>query len=142
MAALSFVLQAQANLETLTQEAVKTSEIEGRVLDAEQVRSSLARRLGLPEAGLAPAQRDVDGLVEVLLDASKKAHEPLSAERLKGWHAALFPTARSGLRKIIAGDWRDDANGPMQVVSGPAGARSNHIRRRRPGSPGPGGYED
>lgn len=121
MESLGFVLQREAELETLTLDVLKSSEIEGENLDADQVRSSIARRLGMDIAGAVPADRNVEGVVEMMLDAAQNFDKPLSDERLFGWHAALFPTGRSGLGKIIVGAWRDDAAGPMQVVSGPIG---------------------
>ena len=95
-------------LSTLTQDVLKSSEIEGEILDIDQVRSSLARRLGLDIGALTPADRHVDGVVEMMLDATQKYQDPLTEERLFGWHAALFPTGRSGMQKIRVGDWRDD----------------------------------
>jgi Fic family protein len=113
-------------LQTLTQDVVKSSEIEGEILDREQVRSSIARRLGIEIGALAPADRDVEGIVELILDATQKYDEPLTEERLFGWHAALFPTSRSGMHKIIVGAWRDDSSGPMEVVSGAIGKERIH----------------
>src|SRR6266540_5547717 len=126
MHALGFALRADATLRTLTEEIVKSSEIEGEVLSDAQVRSSLARRLGMDVAGLVPADRHVEGIVEMMLDATQKFGEPLGAERLAAWHAALFPTGRSGMSKIAVGEWRSDASGPMQVVSGPVGRTRVH----------------
>ena len=126
MEGLGFSLQKEAELETLTLDVLKSSEIEGERLDADQVRSSIARRLGLATAGTVATERDVEGVVEMMLDATQNLHEPLSDERLFGWHAALFPSGRSGMRKIIFGAWRDDARGPMQVVSGPVGKEKVH----------------
>ena len=126
MAAVGFTLRDEANLETLTLDVVRTSAIEGEVLDPEQVRSSLARRLGLDVSGAAPADRHVEGIVEMMLDATQKCNAKLTAERLFGWHAALFPTGRSGMHKILVGRWRDDSTGPMQVVSGPMGRERVH----------------
>jgi len=126
MEALGFRLQAEANLESLTEEVLKSSEIEGEILDKDQVRSSIARRLGMDIGALTPADRDVEGVVEMMLDATQKYAHPLTAERLFGWHAALFPTGRSGMRKIIVGAWRDDTAGAMQVVSGPMGRERVH----------------
>ncbi len=105
----------------LTQDVVNSSEIEGERLDREQVRSSIARRLGIEIGALTPADRGVEGVVEMLLDATHRYEEPLTSDRLFGWHAALFPSGRSNLRKIGVGAWRDDRTGPMQVVSGPVG---------------------
>ncbi len=126
MEALGVDLRNEAHLRTLTDDIVKTSEIEGEKLDSDQVRSSIARRLGMDIAGLIPADRDVEGVVEMMLDATGNYSEPLTEERLFAWHAALFPTDRSGMRKIISGAWRDDKGGPMQVVSGPVGKDKLH----------------
>lgn len=126
MEALGFKLREEAVLQTLTQDVVKTSAIEGEQLDATQVRSSLARRLGIDIGALPPIDRDVEGIVEVMLDATRNHEAPLTAERLFDWHAALFPTGRSGMTKIIVGNWRNDSTGPMQVVSGPYGRERVH----------------
>jgi len=126
MEGLGFTLQKEAELETLTLDVLKSSEIEGERLDPEQVRSSIARRLGLDAGGTQPADRDVEGVVEMMLDATQNFVAPLTDERLFAWHAALFPTGRSGMRKIVVGAWRDDATGPMQVVSGPVGREKVH----------------
>jgi Fic family protein len=126
MEGLGFALQKEAELETLTLDVLKSSEIEGEKLNPEQVRSSIARRLGLDAGGAEPADRDVEGVVEMMLDATQNFDKPLTDERLFAWHAALFPTARSGMRKIIVAAWRDDADGPMQVVSGPIGKETVH----------------
>jgi len=126
MEALGFDLRDEAHLHTLTEDVVKSSEIEGDELDRDQVRSSIARRLGLDIGDLVPADRDVEGVVEMMLDATGKFDEPLTEERLFAWHASLFPTGRSGVRKIIVGKWRDDRTGPMQVVSGPVGRERVH----------------
>jgi Fic family protein len=114
-------------LRVLTDEVVKTSEIEGERLNPETVRSSIARRLGLDIGALAPADRHVDGVVDMVLDATGAYAQPLTRERLFGWHAALFPTGYSGLTPIRTGTWRDDASGAMQVVSGPIGRRKVHF---------------
>jgi Fic family protein len=127
MEALGFSLQAEALLQTLTLEALKSSEIEGELLPSEQVRSSLARRLGIEVAGLVPAERRVEGVVDVLLDATQGFAQPLTAERLCSWQAALFPSGRSGLQRIQVGAWRTGAKGPMQVVSGPLGREQAHF---------------
>ena len=127
MESLGFELRQEALLSTLTEDVVTTSEIEGEMLDAAQVRSSVARRLGMDIAGLSHADRNVEGIVELMLDATERYSEPLTEERLLGWHAALFPTGRSGLRRIIVGNWRDDSTGPMQVVSGPIGRERVHF---------------
>jgi Fic family protein len=126
MAALGFELRAEAQLRTLTQDVVKSSEIEGEMLDDVQVRSSIAQRLGIDIGALAPVDRHVDGVVEMMLDATQNYAAPLTAGRLFGWHAALFPTGYSGMAKISIGAWRDDATGPMQVVSGPIGRQKVH----------------
>ena len=127
MEALGFNLRQEAVLQTLTSDVVKSSEIEGETLDAAQVRSSIARRLGMDVGALKPADRHVDGVVEMMLDATRRYDQPLTDERLFGWHAALFPTARSGLSRIRVGAWRDDSAGPMQVVSGPVGRERVHF---------------
>ncbi|GAH17593.1 unnamed protein product, partial [marine sediment metagenome] len=121
MEAIGFDLRNEANLRTLTEDVIKSSEIEGEQLDHNQVRSSIARRLGMDLAGLVPADREVEGVVEMMLDATEKYDAPLTDERLFSWHAALFPTGRSGMTKINAGAWRCDRDGPMQVLSGPMG---------------------
>jgi Fic family protein len=126
MEALGFRLQEEAVLQTLTEDVLKSSEIEGEVLNKDQVRSSIARRLGIDIGALTPADRDVEGVVEMMLDATQHYDQPLTAERLFGWHAALFPTGRSGMHRIRVGDWRDDSSGPMQVVSGPFGRERVH----------------
>jgi Fic family protein len=118
MRALGFRLRDEAVLLTLTEDIVKSNEIEGEKLDREEVRSSLARRMGLDVGGLKAADRNVEGVVEMILDATRHYDQPLTEERLFGWHASLFPTGRSGMRKIRVGMWRDDKEGPMQVVSG------------------------
>ncbi len=118
---LGFEVQGRARLDALTEEVLKTSAIEGETLRVEAVRSSVARRLGVDIGALGPADRHVDGVVDMVLDATARHDQPLTAERLCAWHAALFPTGYSGLRKIRAGAWRDDASGPMQVVSGALG---------------------
>jgi Fic family protein len=127
MKGLGFRLQQEAVLETLTKDVLKTSEIEGEKLDAEQVRSSVARRLGLDIGGLKPADRNVDGVVEMMLDATRRYDRPLTDERVFGWHAALFPTGRSGMTKIKTGAWRAESAGPMQVVSGAVGREKVHF---------------
>ena len=126
MEGLGFKLQEEAVLQSLTEDILKTSEIEGESLDRSQVRSSVARRLGMDLAGLVKSDRNVEGIVEVMLDATQKFKEPLTQDRLFGWHAALFPTGRSGMSKIVVGQWRDDSAGPMQVVSGPIGNEKIH----------------
>jgi Fic family protein len=126
MEALGFKLRDEAWLQTLTRDVVKTSEIEGERLDIDQVRSSLARRLGIDIGALSPVDRHVEGLVDVTLDATQNYADPLTAQRLLAWHGALFPTGRSGLMPIRVADWRDDTAGPMQVVSGPVGREKVH----------------
>ena len=121
-------LRDQASLAALTDDVVKTSEIEGELLDVASVRSSIARRLGLDIGALAPVDRHVEGVVDMVLDATSRSTEPLTTERLFGWHAALFPTGYSGLSQIAVGRWRDDATGPMQVVSGPVNRRKVHFQ--------------
>ncbi|MDH4056790.1 MAG: Fic family protein [Gammaproteobacteria bacterium] len=126
MEVLGFELRDEAHLRTLTEDVIQSCAIEGEVLEPGQVRSSIARRLGMDVAGLVPSDRDVDGVVEMMLDATGRYRKPLSAERLFAWHAALFPTGQSGMQKINAGAWRDDSDGPMQVVSGPVGRETVH----------------
>lgn len=126
MEALGFSLRAEAVLQTLTLDVLKSSEIEGELLNPEQVRSSIARRLGIEIAGVVPADRYIDGVVEMMLDATQNFDQPLTQSRLFDWHAALFPTGRSGMGKIIVGDWRGDRTGPMQVISGPIGRERVH----------------
>ncbi|MBI2555521.1 MAG: Fic family protein [Candidatus Rokubacteria bacterium] len=127
MEALGFKLRQEAVLKTLTEDVLKSSEIEGEQLDAEQVRSSIARRLGMDIGGLKPVDRNVEGVVEMMLDATGHYEQPLTAERLFGWHASLFPTGRSGMRRIRVGAWRDDSSDPMQVVSGAVGRERVHL---------------
>ncbi|ESQ87867.1 Fic family protein [Asticcacaulis benevestitus] len=126
MEALGFNLRAEAVLATLTEDVMKSSEIEGEALDREQVRSSIARRLGMDVGGLIAADRHVEGVVEMMLDATQNFRAPLTEERLFDWRAALFPTGRSGMTKIAVGAWRGEASGPMQVVSGPLGKERVH----------------
>lgn len=127
MEALGFDLRAEAVLQTLTEDVLRSSEIEGESLDKQQVRSSIARRLGMEIGALAPVDRDVEGVVEMMLDATQSYAAPLTAERLFGWHAALFPTGRSGMTWIAVGAWRPPEAGPMQVVSGPYGRERVHF---------------
>ena len=127
LADVGMAVRDQASIATLTDEVVKTSEIEGEVLNANSVRSSIARQLGVDIGAVAPVDRHVDGVFDMVLDASLNSDKPLTAERLFGWHAALFPTGYSGLNTITTGQWRDDADGPMQVVSGPMGRRKVHF---------------
>lgn len=128
LADVGLALRDQASLAALTEDVVKTSEIEGEVLNVESVRSSIARRLGVDIGAVAPVDRHVEGIVEMVLDATSRSAEPLTAPRLFGWHAALFPTGYSGMSKIAIGQWRDDTDGPMQVVSGPVGRRKVHYQ--------------
>lgn len=129
MEALGFDLREEASLQTLTQDVVKTSEIEGEVLDVDQVRSSIARRLGMEIVGLIASDRHVDGVVEMMLDATQRCNAPLSDDRLFGWHNSLFPTGRSGMHKIVVGNWRNNSKAdPMQVVSGAMGREIVHFQ--------------
>ena len=127
MEALGLGLRQEAVLDTLTEDVLKSSDIEGERLDAEQVRSSIARRLGMDVGGLEHVDRNVEGIVDMTLDATVHYDRPLTAERLYGWHASLFPPGRTGMRRITAGGWRDDSTGPMQVVSGPIGRERVHF---------------
>ncbi len=127
MNALGFSIRAEAGLKTLTIDVVKSSAIEGEVLSMAQVRSSLARRLGIDIGGLAPVNRNVEGIVEMILDATQQYAEPLTAERLFGWHGALFPTGYGQARRITVGAWRTPEAGPMQVVSGYIGHEKIHF---------------
>jgi len=128
MSLLGFDLKSAAELDTLTMEVTKSSEIEGEILDSEQVRSSIARHLGIDNSGLPQADRYIDGVVEVMIDATQNYLQPLTQERLFGWHAALFPTGRSGMHRITVGDWRKDEGGAMQVVSGAMGKEKVHYQ--------------
>jgi len=128
MEALGFNLRQEAILQTLTEDVLKSSDIEGEKLDAGQVRSSIARRLGMDIGALNPADRNVEGVVEMMLDATRHYDKPLTHERLSAWHASLFQTGRSGMTKIKAGAWRDDSTGPMEVVSGPIGKEKVHFQ--------------
>ena len=127
MEGLGFQLRSEASLATLTSDVVKSSAIEGEVLNPELVRSSIARRLGIDIGGAASINRDVEGIVEMMLDATQRYAEPLTAERLFGWHASLFPTGRSGMHKITVGSWRPAKIGAMQVVSGAIGRENVHF---------------
>jgi Fic family protein len=128
MEGIGFRLKQEAQLHTLTQDVTKSSEIEGEHLDSAQVRSSIARRLGMDVAGLVPADRNVEGVVEMMLDATQELEKPLAIKRLFDWHASLFPTGRSGMTRIKVGAWRDDTKGPMRVISGPIGRERVHYR--------------
>jgi Fic family protein len=127
MKGMGFPLREEAVFHTLTLDVLKSSEIEGENLDKEQVRSSVARRLGIDMGALPPASRDVEGVVEMILDATQGYDKPLTKERLFGWHASLFPAGYSGMSRIKAGAWRDDAEGPMRVISGPFGRERVHF---------------
>lgn len=127
MQGLGFDLRQEAHLHTLTEDVLKSSEIEGEILPPAQVRSSIARRLGMDIGGLVFADRHVEGIVEVMLDATNNAQQALTEVRLFSWHAALFPTGHSGMSKIRVGGWRNDSLGPMQVVSGPVGREKVHF---------------
>lgn len=127
MSALGFEMRERALLETLTADVVKSSEIEGEKLNEDQVRSSIAKRLGIELAGAVPAERNVEGVVEMMLDATQNYSKELTADRLFNWHAALFPTGRSGMQRITVADWRNADAGPMQVVSGPMGRERVHF---------------
>lgn len=127
MGSLGFDLKEQAMLLALSEDTLRSSEIEGKVLDPAMVRSSIARRLGVDAGGLSATDREVDGVVEMMLDATQRANEPVTEERLFGWHAALFPAGRSGMNRIEVGRWRSDADGPMRVLSGPIGSERVHF---------------
>ena len=126
MESLGFDLRREAHLRTLTEDVVRSSEIEGEKLERDQVRSSIARHLGMDIAGLVASDRNVDGVVELMLDATGKYARKLTADRLFDWHGSLFPTHSSVTRDLVVGKWRDDRNGPMQVVSGPVGREKVH----------------
>ena len=128
MEALGFELRTEASVTALTHEIVKSSAIEGEHIDSDEVRSSISRKLGLDVAGLPTPGHEVDGIVELMLDATQNSAQPLTVERLFGWHAALFPTGRSGMHRITVGAWRKDEHGPMQVVSGPIGRERVHLQ--------------
>ena len=128
MESFGFDLRKEAMLETMTLDVLKSTEIEGEILNPDQVRSSIARRLGMDISGLIASDRNVDGIVDLMLDATQKFMETLSSDRLFGWHSALFPIGRSGINKITAGDWRKDSTGPMQVVSGAMGKEKVHFQ--------------
>lgn len=128
METLGFDFRTEASVTALANEIVKSSAIEGEQLDTDAVRSSISRKLGLDVAGLTKSGREVDGIVEMTLDATQHFDLPLTAERLFGWHAALFPTGHSGIHRIVVGAWRRDEHGPMQVVSGPIGKERVHFQ--------------
>lgn len=124
---LGFEHRAEAGLVALTDEVVQSSAIEGARLETKEVRSSIAKKLGIEVGGLPLPGREVEGVVEMMLDATRRHERPLTVERLFEWHAALFPTGRSGMQRIRVGAWRDDSSGPMQVVSGPIGRERVHF---------------
>lgn len=128
MESLGFELRDEALLETLTLDVLKSAEIEGELLNPDQVRSSIAQRLGIEFAGATMSDRNVDGMVEMMIDATHNCFKPLTKDRLLDWHAALFPMGRSGIFKITVADWRKDTSGQMQVVSGAAGREKVHFQ--------------
>lgn len=128
MESLGFDLRIEAFLEILTLDILKSTEIEGEILNPDQVRSSIARSLGMAIAGSVASARDVDGMVEMMLDATRNCYQPITSERLFDWHAALFPTGRSGMYRITVADWRKESTGPMQVVSGAIGKEKVHFQ--------------
>ncbi len=128
MEVFGFDLQNEAFLETLTSDILKTNEIEGIVLNKEEVRSSIARRLGIDIGGLPPINRNIEGIVDMMFDATNNFDKPLTKKRLFDWHYALFPMGRSGMYEIITGNWRDDSTGPMQAVSGAMGKEKVHYQ--------------
>jgi len=128
MESLGFDLRNEASLDTLTLDVLKSAEIEGELLNPEHVRSSIAQRLGIEFAGSIVSDRNVDGMVEMMIDATHNCFKPLTAERLFDWHAALFPMGRSGVFKITVADWRKDTTGSMQVVSGVVGKEKVHFQ--------------
>jgi Fic family protein len=127
MESLGFTLRQNAVLDALTADVLKSSEIEGERLDLEMVRSSIARRMGMETDGLQTVDRDVEGVVEMMLDATRNYRQPLTAERLFAWHGSLFPSGRSGMKRIETGGWRTESSGPMQVVSGAMGRERIHF---------------
>jgi Fic family protein len=128
MESLGFDLRNEATLDTLTLDVIKSTEIEGEYLNPDQVRSSIARKLGMEIAGSVESDRHVDGMVEMMIDATQNCFLPLTRDRLFDWHAALFPTGRSGMYKITVGSWRNDSTGPMQVISGALGKEKVHFQ--------------
>lgn len=128
MEALGFALQEEANLQTLTLDVLKSSEIEGEILNSDEVRSSIARKMGMDIAGLVPSDRNVEGVVEMMLDATQQKEKNITKKRLFSWHASLFPTGRSGMHAIVTGAWRNNAkDDPMQVISGAMGKEKVHF---------------
>jgi Fic family protein len=128
MESLGFEVRNETSLESLTRDVLKSNEIEGEILNRDQVRSSIARRLGLHIPGLVQSDRKVEGVVDMMMDATQNSALPLTRERLFGWHRSLFPEGRSGMYQIVTGKWRDDSTGPMQVVSGPLGKEKVHFQ--------------
>lgn len=128
MESLGFDLRKEAELDTLTQDVLKSTEIEGELLNPDQVRSSIAKRLGLEISGSVVSDRNVDGMVDMMMDAMQHFDKPLTTDRLFNWHSALFPAGRSGMYKITVADWRNDSTGPMQVVSGAMGKEKVHYQ--------------
>lgn len=128
MEALGFKLRSEAYIHTLTLDVIKSSEIEGELLSTDEVRSSIARHLGMKFPGMISSERNVDGVVEMMLDATRHYDKALTKERLFGWHSSIFPSGRSGMHKIVVGKWRDDSTGPMQVVSGAMGKEKVHFQ--------------
>jgi len=131
MESVGFDLRREATLNTITADVIKSSAIEGEILDPQEVRSSIARRLGINIVVLTPSGRNVDGIVEMMLDATQGFSKQLTKERLFDWHAALFPTGRSSMHRIIVGNWRTIDTGPMQVISGPIGREKIHFEAPR-----------
>lgn len=127
MEAFGFTSKSETILKTLTEDVLKSSEIEGEVLGREEVRSSIARRLGIEIAGLVPSDRNVDGVVEMTLDATQNYKSELTKDRLLAWQSLLFPSGRSGMYKILTGKWRDNEKGPMEVISGLMGRETVHF---------------
>ncbi|NQZ38424.1 MAG: Fic family protein [Crocinitomicaceae bacterium] len=128
MESLGFELKEEAVLETLTTDVIESSKIEGELLNTDEVRSSVARRLGMSEYGLVTSSRDIEGVVEMMLDATQKFNDQLTHDRFFSWHSALFPSGRSGMTKITIGDYRKDDTGPMQVISGAMGKEKVHFQ--------------
>jgi Fic family protein len=127
MEALGFTLREEAMLKTLTLDVLKSTEIEGEFLQPDQVRSSIARRLGMDIGGLVPSDRNVDGVVAMMLDATQNFNQPLTKKRLCSWQSSMFPSGQSGMYKIVTGNWRKDETGPMQVISGAMGKERVHF---------------
>lgn len=128
MGVLGFELKKSADLDVLTLDVTKSSEIEGEILAPEQVKSSIARRLGIQILGSVKSDKKVDGAVDMTLDAVNNFDNELNKDRLFSWHKSLFPTGHSGMYEVIKGNWRDDSQGSMQVVSGPVGRENIHFQ--------------